>query len=480
MELFDFQKNEAERILQILTKDRAAVLAWDMGLGKTVVSCWIARQLWKPVLVICPKTLIPGWRKTLDAFAVREYRIFSYEKALRNIDGILGETENETLVIGDEIHRGKSSKSKTGKMLCKFRRCYFLGLSATLCESPLDMKCLGYLLKLYNGNFWDWARGFGCKPAFFGGFEFNGDKKQLGRLHNMVFPSRGSSLSLKDVPQFKDSSIIEESLDFGENDEIQKLYDEMGLELDALDQRIAEYVETPLTSLQAIRQRVELLKVPGTAELANDAAEDGNSVLIFTNYLSTIDSLLKRMLHAQVIKGDQKPSERQSIIDRFQSGELRQIIIQAGAGAEGLSLGDETGERPRVAFIFPSFNARQTRQCMGRPARITNATPATIRFLIAYKTIEERIQKVFNLKTNNMRIFNEGSKEADQCKSNERFRVANGAGTDYVGRQTKMDEGVGRNHRSDRAKNAGRNQEDGLGGANVREDSLTEAGEVLL
>lgn len=437
MELRPFQKPALDHLLKVLARNRSAAIAWEMGLGKTVISCAVAKTMGLPVMVICPKTLQTNWSRTLQAFGIPNARVIGYEKALRNKVELVRSTPSESLVIFDEAHRMKSSKSQTGKLGLLFKRCYTLLLSATLCESPLDMRYVGALLGIYSGSYYKFAYEHGCKNGMFGGLEFNGSPKEILKLHSYVFPSRGSFLQIKDVPEMRENLVLSEPIDLGSGEEIQKIYNLLGLELDALQQRIEEYIKTPLTDQQAARQRVELLKVPGTLELIEDAVEEGRSVAVFANYLATIDAMANKLKTCVVIRGNQSLEERASAVDSFQAGLAKVILVQAGAGAEGLNLGDTTGKHPRLALIFPSFNARQTAQCIGRVGRLSSVSDSVSRILIAANTIEERVYEVYEEKTANIGRFNSG-RELPAPSTNTRTGACAGAGPTTAGRETQM------------------------------------------
>ena len=112
-----------------------------------------------------------------------------------------------------------------------------LMLSATVADDPTELRAVGYLLGMFElPKFWNWLRAHGCKPNPWGAMEF--DRRKLGvldKIHEFIVPERGSRMTVEDMRgHVADNIIIDDPLDFGDEGEIQKLYDEMEAELAAL------------------------------------------------------------------------------------------------------------------------------------------------------------------------------------------------------------------------------------------------------
>ena len=67
MKLFKFQIPGHKALLRIISNHGVALEASGVGYGKTVVACMVAKDLGLPVAVICPKTIIPDWERTIEA-----------------------------------------------------------------------------------------------------------------------------------------------------------------------------------------------------------------------------------------------------------------------------------------------------------------------------------------------------------------------------------------------------------------------------
>jgi superfamily II DNA or RNA helicase len=121
----------------------SGLLADEMGLGKTMQAIIAARLLWrdglvKRLLIICPKSLIPNWRKELRTWwpGVASYtkaieddrkwylrlatkdvvvKIINYEGLQRELEWLKQRPLHHDLIIIDEAQRIKNPESKTSQ-----------------------------------------------------------------------------------------------------------------------------------------------------------------------------------------------------------------------------------------------------------------------------------------------------------------------------------------------------------------------------
>ncbi len=433
MNLLDYQKPHAEIITNALRKDGLAFDGSDPGTGKTFVASFAAKKLHSEnhierVLAIVPKVSIPVWKRVLSGFGVPVLDVVNYEKlrmgntgygqwkTKRTFDWTIPE---KTLLIWDEAHRCKGQDSQNAKMLRDSKGQFNLVLSATLAESPLDLRAAAHIAGLAEWYaFWGWARHNGCYKGRFG---ISFDKRRtdvLASLHAEFFKTRGGRIRIADLgDKFPETQISAEALDFG--DKIDAIYHEMDKELAALDE--AEATDKPaqqLTIQLRARQRVELCKVPGIVSLAKDFVESGESVAIFTNFRATLDALCEKLGTDCAIYGDQSPVVRQQCIEAFQKNEERIIVVNIQAGGVSLSLHDESGKSPRVALICPTFSATDLRQALGRVHR-AGGGKSLQRILFAAGTIEEKVCMRVQSKLKRLDLLNDGDLEMIEKDLNE-------------------------------------------------------------
>ena len=422
-ELFDWQKKHATKLLTALSVYGYAKDGSDTGTGKTVVALSVAKDLGLTPFVVCPKAVVPSWKEWSKEFEFDPY-VFNYEKLIR------GKTEyykrkgsqrfwtlhpERVLLIFDEDHRCKGSKSENAKMMiaAKSRGLTTLSLGATSCNSPIEMRALGFLLDMHDDRgWWNWCLRNGCKRGTFGGLTFTGNKSALKRIHDHIYKEgRGSRLKITDLPpgSFPDGVVIPEGYDVGSASEIEEIYSDLRYKLLELEAK-KEEAENPLTIQQKARQEVELLKIPVLEELARDAYEADNSVVIFVNFRETLEALLKRLsglCEISVIAGSQNGVCRDFEVKRFQRDESRICLVTTQAGGTGLSLHDVNGKHPRVSLISPSFSAIDLKQALGRIHRAGAKSPAVQKIIFAEGTVEMRVCRLVRKKLNNIDLIND-------------------------------------------------------------------------
>lgn len=409
-----------------LLKHRAALDTSATGTGKTLCAVQVAKRLGLPVLVICPKAVVPSWRRELDEQGVHALDVLNYEK-LRTGKSGYGKWNGkkwewalpgEHLIVWDEVHRCKSPTSQNTKMLIAAKSHYNLMLSATVADDPTELRGVGYILDLFElPKYWNWCRSHGCRPNPWGAMEFDHRKTgALQKIHDRIMPEKGSRMSVQDMAgHFAENFIIDDPLDFSDDGEIKKLYDEMERELDELKSVMASDSTNPaaqaLVAQLRARQAVELCKVPLIVKMIQEIRdEEKRQVAVFVNFDATIDALLDRLQQTEstvsTIRGGQTETERELSISRFQNGTVKVVLCNMEAGGVGVSLHDTVGDAPRTALISPNFNAKSLVQVLGRIHRAGGKSPAVQRILVAAGTVEEKVARAVKEKIKSQEILN--------------------------------------------------------------------------
>ncbi len=423
--LLAYQVPAAANAVVALRAFNVCLDASDTGTGKTYVSLAAFREIGVRPLAVCPKSVAPAWKRAATHLGI-EVDVVNYELVRR------GNTQwgkwigtskarvfqwNTDLVKGlifDECHRCKGRDTQNSLLLQAAKRqgITTYAASATSATNPLEMKALGYLLGLHGlKDFWKWTQQYGCRPGRWGGFEFTGGKHHLAELHKEIFPTKGGRIRVADLGDaFPETQITAEAIDFGANEKIEKIYVEMEEALDGLKEASADDGESPLTIRLRARQKVELLKVPGFVDLAEDGVAEGNTVLIFVNFRETLDQIVARLDPAlvRVIHGDQTSEERQAAIDDIQNDRARILVAISKAGGVGVSLHDVTGQFPRLLLASPSDSAVEMKQVFGRPHRAGGKTKSIQKVLFAAGTVEEAVRQNCEVKFRNLDAFNDG------------------------------------------------------------------------
>lgn len=428
--LLHFQINHTDNLERSLRRYRVACDLSDPGTGKTYAACAVAARLGCPVAIICTKATVPSWKAVAEGFGVQPLFIENYEKLRTGKTKFCRRVEKHflwalpegSLLIVDECQKCKGLKSLNAAMLIAAKRQQYkiLLCSATAASNPLEMKAFGYALGLHHlTDFYDWAKRNGVAEGFFG-LEFRGTAADLKRIHDSIFPDKGSRMRIADIESFPDTLIEATPIDTGKAKAIQSVYTRLQRELrkaEAKDDKeklgsIAKELRArranSLVLMTRARQEIELYKADAMAAMARDAVEEGQSVVLLVNFDDTIDKLADLLnAHDSVIRGGQHPTERQTVISAFQRNEKHIVIANIQAGGIGVSLHDPEGVRPRLALISPSFSATDIRQALGRVHRAGGAGSVQ-KILFAAGTVEEHTAKLCSAKLANLDLLNDG------------------------------------------------------------------------
>lgn len=481
--LLSYQVPAATALLRSLRARQAAVDCSDMGTGKTFAALAVMRALNVGTLVVCPQISITSWKRAgammgteFDALnyemirtgktpfgtwenmppegprdeflecsecqlkidlknpfscphhpagihcAVRKSKPHNYGKFLWN--------SNIRLLVFDEVHRCGAVDSLNSDMLvgAKAARIPVLALSATVADSPLNFRALGYVLGMHylvdrkDANlpgFYRWANSMGCRKSPFGGLQFMGTEEfrrhKMAALHQEIFPSRGTRVRIADLGDaFPECQITAELYDLKESGRIDELYAEMDDAIRELNERKLgdRSLELPLTRILRAKQEIELLKVPLFEEVAIAMQEAGRTVGIFVNFTATLDALQKRLKWKCRIDGSQRgksgQARRQAMIDDVQADRERGILLNNQAGGVSISLHDLTGKFPRGGAISLPNSASAFRQVCGRFPRAGGKSKSIYRVILAAGTVEVKAHKQLSAKLNQIDALNDG------------------------------------------------------------------------
>jgi hypothetical protein len=138
-----------------------------------------------------------------------------------------------------------------------------------------------------------------------------------------------------------------------------------------------------------IKRIVEQYLVLALEARIKNCIEAGNAVILYLNYRKSVAYAAELFDTTCIIEGDQDPDDRECNIARFQANKEPIIICNVRAGGVGLDLDDCIGDRERMLFLRPGSEAKQTKQALERPNRLT-AKSASQRFIIFADTPFER------------------------------------------------------------------------------------------
>jgi SNF2 family DNA or RNA helicase len=422
--LYDWQESHADALVDSINRNGVAKDGSDTGTGKTVIALEVAKRTNLKPFVVCPKSVIPAWVEWMEKGGHDREHVVNYEK-LRG-----GKTDwgwipkrgffrwktldpKDTLIIFDEDHRMKGTKSLNSKMLISAKALGFkiLLLGATSCANPLEMRAMGYALDMHDSkDWWNWCLRNGCKKGRFS-LEFSNPGPTLKKFHKHIYEGYGSRIRISDLPEgtFPDNLIIPDG--YRLDDDIDSIYHTMASELESLQNKVEQdEEENPLTIQLRARQEVELLKVPTFVELAKDAYAEGSSVAIFVNFKGTLEAIAQRLMTLctlAVLEGGQTREFRDLQIQDFRADRARIIICMIQAGGVGISLHDTHGNHPRVSLISPGFSAVELKQTLGRIHRSGSKTPAVQKIIFAAGSVEMRVCALVKKKLKHLDLVND-------------------------------------------------------------------------
>ena len=149
--------------------------------------------------------------------------------------------------------------------------------------------------------------------------------------------------------------------------------------------------------LTTARNRLAIAKVRSTIPFVENALEQGEKVLVFSCYLSPVNTLRKHFgQKAVAITGAVPASERQQLADRFQEDDSVQVLAaQITAGGIGLNL---TAAR-QVVFNDLDWVPVNHWQAEDRAYRIGQQQAVNVTYMVGSGTIDEFVKTVLETKS---------------------------------------------------------------------------------
>ena len=401
--LYAYQRTAVVELLQ----RKRCVLAYDMGLGKTLISL-VAARAWQrtcgaAVAVLAPKAMLEGWRREAAAAAVRvgvhSWAKVPAEKALGLSLDVEG-TGQPFVLIADEAHYMQSPRAARTKA------------ALALAASPRCVACI-----LVTGT-----------PMRNGAVANLVPLLQAARQHKLVDDPKEFVRRYKnDLGALRQATCHvvlrrtkEQCLDLPPKTRVR-----VDVEPSPTDRaRYAEAVAqarrrraegggegAALALLTAVRQAASEAKAGAALEVCSELLAQGRSVVIFVAYLSTVDALAEGLeklgTTALRVVGGQSARERQQAVDTFQKpgGPPRAVVCTFGAGGVGLTLTRASD----VVLVDRPWTAGDAVQAEDRVHRIGTTAPVTALWLSAFD-IDRHVDKQLLVKRSNAERAVDGRK----------------------------------------------------------------------
>ena len=425
--LRDYQKYGYCWLKYVTDNSLGACLADDMGLGKTLQAIALLAKIHEKKrrrsLVIMPKSLIYNWENEIARFTPQlkigvYYGINRDFKSLEDVQVILttyGTVRNDIenlmkhkfeIIVLDESQNIKNINSQTTKAVLLLNAKKRIALSGTPIENNLLE--LYSLFRFLNPSM------FGTVQMFTNNYivpiQKYSDTSTIKELRKKIYPfllRRVKKEVLKDLPDK-----IEKLIYVDMNDEHRKYYEERRkyfysmLEknntvngevdkffvLQAINE-LRHIVSSPeIDDRKIISSKKEVLM-----ENIIEAIENGHKVLVFVNYLSSVERICESLKENKIkfLKMTGQTKDRQSLVDKFQNdSRYKAFVMTLKTGGVGLNLVSAD-----TIFIYdPWWNKTVENQAIDRAYRLGQDKTVFAYKMIMKNTIEEKILKLQEMK----------------------------------------------------------------------------------
>ena len=425
--LRDYQKYGYKWLKYLTDNNLGACLADDMGLGKTLQAIALLSNLHeekkKKSMVIMPKSLIYNWENEIKRFSPKlkvgvYYGINRDFSSLKKVDIILttyGTIRNDIenlleqkfdLLVLDESQNIKNINSQTTKAVLLLDAKKRVALSGTPIENNL--------LELYSLFRFLNPEMFGSVQEFTNDYivpiQKYSDTSTIEELRKKIYPfllRRVKKEVLADLPDK-----IEKLVYVDMNDEHRRFYEERRRYYYSLLQKntssqgnfdkffvlqaineLRHIVSSPeLESKKIISSKKEVL-----IENVIEAIENNHKVLVFVNYLSSIESICDSLKENKIkyLKMTGQTKDRQNLVDKFQNDSRYKVFVMTlKTGGVGLNLVSAD-----TIFIYdPWWNTTVENQAIDRAYRLGQDKTVFAYKMIMRNTIEEKILKLQEIK----------------------------------------------------------------------------------
>jgi superfamily II DNA or RNA helicase len=407
----------------------AGILADDMGLGKTAQALAHlllekeAGRLDRPALVVLPTSLIFNWKREAERFApaLKILSLHGKDRAERfplipEHDVVLTTypllwRDEETLaaqdyhlLILDEAQTVKNAASRSAQAVRKIQTRHRLCLTGTPLENHLGelWAQFDFLLPGFLGD----AKSF--TKTWRTPVEKQGDKLRRDVLAKRVKPfilRRRKEDVAKELPP-KTIIVRTVELEGGQRDLYEtvrsvmdkRVRDEIAAKgfarsqiiiLDALLKLRQVCCDPRLLKGEGAKQVKERAKLDLLMEMLPELVDEGRRVLVFSQFTSMLDLIERELVHAKLgyVMLTGNTQDRESVVRRFQDGEVPIFLISLKAGGVGLNL----TAADTVIHYDPWWNPAAENQATDRAHRIGQSKNVFVYKLVVSGSIEEKI-----------------------------------------------------------------------------------------
>ncbi len=395
--------------LHRIRRDRAYMLAFDMGVGKTHPAC--AATLGLRTIVVCPAGIRQVWQDCVAVWGRATWTPWTREEAAQGPQAhpqgtdpvavigyellpYLGPTQGWEAIVLDEAHHIKGGTNKADKGTLRYKACLALrdqnpnALRIALTGTPITDKPQD----LWAPLDWLYPGRLGTKSKFNWRYceiteDDNGHMKVGG-----ANPARAAELR----DRLADMCLRVTKADAAQwlpraTMQIDRLPSQIGKELDW------EAIVTKGASSKAAYARNWVENVPGKCAVLTYLCDSAEQVAKLIG------------LRAVVVTGNEPVRKRLETIERAKLGHNTVIVASMKSIQEGIDL----TAFPDVLYAELYWSPLVILQSMGRFHRMNSKFPVTYTFAVWANTVEERMAKFLSKKSKDIELLLGGNQEGE-------------------------------------------------------------------
>ncbi|NUM59504.1 MAG: DEAD/DEAH box helicase [Bdellovibrionaceae bacterium] len=430
--LKSYQKQGVQWLNDLYELRLGALLADDMGLGKTLQTlCFLEILREKKemglVLIIVPSSLVFNWHSEIDKFIPTLPKTILTSQKINSLSGLkdqiviltyglLLEHQSEikkiewNIVVFDEAQNLKNIMAKRTSIARSLQARFKIALSGTPMEnhygelySLIDILVPGSL-----GPLQDFRKSYVNSPVI--AIELIQDLKL--KIKPLIL-RRSKKEILDQLPEKQEITIP-----IAFEDQQKEIYFNVALAhnqriQDALTSRGQAQVQLEMfTALLRLRQicsdpaalpEVKYEKTPPKLEILleslKEIIESGESALIFTQFLQTLEHIQTLLIQASIpvysLHGGVSINKRQKILSEFENNSKGSVLLMTlKTGGVGLNL-------VKASYVFhiePWWNSAVENQATDRAHRMGQTKVVQVFKYIIHESLEEKIQLLKNRK----------------------------------------------------------------------------------
>lgn len=385
---------------------RRAILAADMGTGKSITALVAARAYGVSIHVVCPKSLELNWQREAAMVGV-SVQTHSWAK-------IPAAPSEPFVLICDEAHYAQNLSSQRTKAMLALSDSPFCQGVYLLTGTPIKNGRPVNLFPLLKATRHKLAQDrtayetYYCDahPTRFTKWDTSG-AQHLDELHTNTRDVmwRVTKDQCLDLPE---KTRVMRGVELSK--EAEKLYDTTLKALKADYQarlakgEIMDGAEA-LVLLTQLRHAASVAKAEDACAQAQDILEEGGQVVIFVAFKDTGETIAQ-CLGVQFFSGDTPAQTRQQMVDDFQAGKSKAFVCSLGAGGVGITL----TAAQTVILVDRPWTPGDAEQAADRLHRIGQKNAVTAVWL-QYGDADTTIDQILQAKQERIDLVLEGKRK---------------------------------------------------------------------